>query len=46
MTVPELIAFIVFIVMTVGFFGWVAWLALEKVDANPHRPVVKEDGSG
>lgn len=46
MTVPETIAFWIFIVMTVGFFVWVAWLAREKVDANPHTPVRKEDGSG
>jgi len=46
MTTAETIAFVIFIVMTVGFFGWVAWLARERVDADPHRPVVKEDGSG
>lgn len=45
MTVPELIAFVIFIVMTVGFFAWVAWLSREPVDANPRRPLVKEDGS-
>ena len=45
MTGPELTAFVIFVVMTVGFFVWVAWLAREKVDANPHTPVLKEDGS-
>jgi hypothetical protein len=46
MTIPELIAFWIFVVMTVGFFAWVFWLSRDHVDASPHRPVRKEDGSG